>query len=259
MLNLSPCLEMIWNQLPFDARIDKVHELGYKAYEFWGYGNKDADMLARKNKEFGLTVAACCVNTDFGKGGPTMLQKEAAEPFVKAVQACVELSPRISCKTFIVTTGQALPNAPREAQHAACVANLKAGAPIAEKAGITLVLEPLNILVDHKGYYLSSSTEGFAMIDEVGSPAVKLLFDIYHQQISEGNVTRNIKESIAKIGHFHVADNPGRHEPGTGELNYAHIFKQIAQTNYAGHVGLEFAPSVPDRVDAIMKDVKALA
>lgn len=259
MLNLSPCLEMIWNKLPFDERIDKAHALGFRAYEFWSFGNKDIDMLARKREEFGLVVSACCVDTSFGKDGPGMLQQGAAEPFKKAVADCAALGKRISCKTFIVTTGQALKDVPRDAQHAACVENLKAGARVAEDAGITLVLEPLNILVDHKGYYLATSAEGFQIIDEVGSPAVKLLFDIYHQQITEGNVTRNIEENIGKIGHFHVADNPGRHEPGTGELNYAQIFKHIAKLPYSGHLGLEFSPSNPDKIDDIMKGVQALA
>jgi len=94
--------------------------------------------------------------------------------------------------------------------------------------------------VDHAGYYLSTSEEGFQILDEVGSPRVKLLFDIYHQQITEGDLISRITSNISKIGHFHVADVPGRMEPGTGEINYVNVFKAIAATDYADHVGLEF-------------------
>ncbi len=93
------------------------------------------------------------------------------------------------------------------------------------------------------------------MIDEVASPAVKLLFDIYHQQITEGNLTRNICDNIAKIGHFHVANNPGRHEPATGEINYAYLFKRIEAAGYKDYVGLEFSPSDPGRTEEILKGV----
>ena len=92
------------------------------------------------------------------------------------------------------------------------------------------------------GYYLATSAEAFEMVDEVGSPALKLLFDIYHQQITEGNLTANLTRNAAKIGHLHVADVPGRHEPGTGEINYPYIFKLIDSIGYAGWVGCEYKP-----------------
>jgi hydroxypyruvate isomerase len=95
--------------------------------------------------------------------------------------------------------------------------------------------------VNHKGYYLATSAEGFEVIREVGSPAVKLLFDIYHQQITEGNLIANIRAGIDLIGHFHTADNPGRNELGTGEINYRNVFKAIEETGYQGF-GLEYAP-----------------
>jgi hydroxypyruvate isomerase len=138
--------------------------------------------------------------------------------------------------------GQEIPEKPRHEQRANIVAALKAGAPIAEEAGVTLVLEPLNVLVNHKGYYLATSAEAFDILREVDSPNVKLLFDIYHQQITEGNLIANITANIGLIGHFHAADNPGRNELGTGEINYANVFKAIAATGYAGYVGLEYLP-----------------
>jgi len=106
-----------------------------------------------------------------------------------------------------------------------------------------LVIEPLNVLVDHPGYYLTTSAEGFEILDEVDSPNVKLLYDIYHQQVTEGNLIATITSHIAQIAHFHVADVPGRHEPGTGEINWVNVLRAIDEAGYAGYVGLEYMPT----------------
>jgi len=151
--------------------------------------------------------------------------------------------------TSIVTTGNEM-SLPRSVQHEAIVAGLKGVAAEAEAQEITLVLEPLNILVDHKGYYLATSDEGLQILREVGSPRVKLLYDIYHQQITEGNLIQRITSSIDLIGHFHCADVPGRYEPGTGEINYVNVFRAIAETGYDGYIGLEFRPT-GDHADAL--------
>lgn len=253
MLRLSPCIEMFWPEVEFADRIQKVAALGFPAFEFWGWWNKDLDAVERAAKDTGLAVAVCCVNTAFTTAGAApMLAPEGRDSFVQAVKDCVPVGKKIGCRTFIVTTGNELPNVPREAQHAAVVAALRAAAPIVEDAGIALVVEPLNLLVNHAGYYLSTSREGFEILDEVGSPAVKLLFDIYHQQITEGNLSLNIFSNIERIGHFHVANHPGRHEPAVGEINYPYLFGRLAETDYGAYIGLEFSPSDPARTEQIL-------
>ena len=259
MLKLSPCIEMMWGDVEFAARIPRVAALGFKAFEFWGWWNKDLDAIEKAAKDSGLDVAVCCVKTAFSEDVAPMLLPEGKAAFVEAVKDCIKLTQRLNCKCFIVTTGNELPNVPRAAQHKACVGALKAAAPVAEDAGVTLVLEPLNLLVDHAGYYLSTSAEGFEILGEVNSPAVKLLFDIYHQQITEGNLTRNICNNIDKIGHFHVANNPGRHEPAIGEINYPYLFTQIRKAGYKHYLGLEFTPSDAARTDEILKGVQQTA
>lgn len=259
MLRLSPCIEMFWGDVDFTARIPRVAALGFEVYEFWGWWNKDLDAVEKATKDNGLRVGACCVQTAFTGDVAPMLLPAGKEAFVQAVKDCLKVAPRLNCDRFIVTTGNELKDVSRAEQHKACVDALKAAAPVVEDAGITLVLEPLNLLVDHAGYYLSTSEEAFQILDEVGSPKVKLLFDIYHQQITEGNITRNITNNIDKIGHFHVADNPGRHEPGTGEINYRYIFGRINATNYSGVMGLEFSATDPAKTEDILKGVQALA
>jgi hydroxypyruvate isomerase len=188
---------MIFREVDFLERIPKVKAAGFDAFEFWGTGSKDLAEVKRLKQQHGLAVTSFTIE----------YQQPLSEPanrasFVEGTKRAVQIAKDLSCKAVIATTGSETA-APRRQQHDTIVAGLKAAAPIAEAAGVTIVLEPLNILVDHKGYYLATSAEGFEMIREVGSPNVKLLYDIYHQQITEGNLIATITANIAEIGHVH--------------------------------------------------------
>jgi len=259
VLKLSLCIELFWPERPFAERIGLAAEAGFAAYEFWGWWDKDLDMVEKATKDAGLLVAVCCVKTSFMADVPSILAPGGDKALVAAVKDTLAAVGRLGCKTFIVTTGNALEGVPRADQRAACVQALRAASTVAEDAGVTLVLEPLNVLVDHPGYYLTQSGEAFDIVAEVGRPALKILFDIYHQQITEGNLTPTIADNIDNIGHFHVADHPGRHEPMAGEINYGYVFRRIAELPYEGYIGLEFAPSDPAKTNEILRDVQALA
>ncbi len=236
---LSACIEAVFTKLPFEQRLDEVKAAGLGVFEFWGWRNRELDALARKKDEIGLELAAFSCET----GGP-LVATGSAEKFLPALKDSIAAAKKLGCRRLIVTVGNELANVPRRDQHQNIVTALKAGAPVCEDAGITLVLEPLNVLVNHKGYYLATSAEGFQILDEIGSRNIQLLFDIYHQQITEGNLIQNITRNIGKIGHFHVADVPGRHEPGTGEINYGNVFRAIINAGYTGFVGLEMWPTI---------------
>ena len=251
-VRLSVCIDMIMTDVPFLDRMERVKRLGYPAFEFWEWKTKDVDAIIRRKNELGLEVA-----TIMGSGWKQLFTEESRKTFVSDIQASIEAARKLGSKTVIVTTGSEAKSLSRAEQHAAYVAALKAAAPFAEQAGVTLVLEPLNTKVDHPGYFLHTAKEGFEILDEVGSPAVKMLFDIYHHQIMEGNVIQDITRNISKIAHFHVADVPGRHEPGSGEINYANVFRAIASTGYQGFVGLEFKPS--RNAEETLKDVLKIA
>jgi hydroxypyruvate isomerase len=251
-LQLSVCIEMIFSGNPVPERMDRVAKCGLPAIEFWSWRNKDIDAIVAKSKETGLKVAGCCIDP-----GSRITHPRFKDAFVSGVKGTVETLKKLGSKTMIVTVGNEIPRTPREDQHKSIVDSLKEAAPIVEEAGIAIVLEPLNTLVDHGGYYLWSSKEGFEIIREVDSKNVRLLYDIYHQQIMEGNLIANITKNIDLIGHFHVGDVPGRHEPGTGEINYLNVFKAIARTNYGGYIGLEFRPSKSG--EEALQHVKELA
>ena len=237
-LNLSVCVEMIFNNLPFEERIKAVAAAGYGAFEFWGWSNKDMPAIVKAADQAGLTIASLCVEYQ-----GALVDPNNRDNFLAGARLSIDQAVNYGVKTLIVTTGNEIPNLSRWAQHDAILTGLQAIAPYAEDKGVTLVLEPLNILVDHKGYYLASSAEGFDIVRAVASPNVKLLYDIYHQQITEGFLIPTITANLPLIGHFHCADVPGRHEPGTGEINYVNVFRVIAESDYQGYVGLEFMPT----------------
>lgn len=248
MLKLSACIDMLFREIDFYDRFAAAKAAGLDAVEFWGFANKDLARVREQLDKHSLTLAAMCVD---GTGEAVdrfnsrkLLYRDGIEDFCEVARQTVKASEITGCKTFIVTVGQERNDATRYEQHTNIVLHLKAAAPIFEDAGLTLVVEPLNTLCNHKGYFLPSSYEAFSILEEVGSPAVKLLYDIYHQQISEGNLIPTITKNIGLIGHFHVADNPGRHEPGTGEINYRKVFEVIRELGYDKHVGLEYTNTI---------------
>ena len=248
MIRLSACIEMMFREYSFAERPAAAKAAGLDAIEFWNWANKDIGELAGAVSAAGVAVAACSIGTKDAKRAEAiknygLLDKRNAKIFAENVQETIEAVRSLGIPTFITTSGQELTDVPRGDQHDAIIEALKAAAPIAEKAGVTIVLEPLNILVNHKGNYLASSHEAAEILNAVGSPRVKMLFDIYHQQITEGNIIANLTAYMPLIGHIHTADNPGRHEFGTGEINYKSVFKAIEAAGYTGYTGLEYSPT----------------
>ncbi len=257
MIKLSACIEMLFGELPeFADRVTATAEAGLPACEFWKYSTKDIDaVIAAKEATGMMVVSAFGVEAEQG-----MLDVALADEFARCTEAAVEVAHRLATKVLICTTGDEDTSRPRGEQHAGVVACLQAAAPVAEAAGVTLALEPLNVLVDHAGYYLDKSAEGFEILEKVGSPNIKLLYDIYHQQVTEGNLIATITSHIDQIAHFHAADVPGRYEPGTGEINWVNVLRAIDETGYEGYVGLEHfrTADTPKSLEYIMSVVAQL-
>lgn len=232
----SVCLETLFRGMDPTASMPLVRKAGLNAIEFWSWWNKDLVRMKKDKEALGLEVAAFC--TRF----VSLVDDSRHAEYLTGLKESVAAARDLGCSTLISTVGQDT-ELGRDLQHANLVKGLKACLPVLEEAGVTLVIEPLNLLVDHMGYYLSSSDEAFQIIDEVGSPSVKVLFDIYHQQITEGHLISRISRNIHKIGHFHAAGNPGRHELDLGEINYPAVFKAIDDLGYKGYVGLEYVPT----------------
>lgn len=237
-IQLSVCIEMIFTHQPFLERIDSVAQAGLSAFEFWDWPSKDVNQINERRQRHSLDVAAFVMEP---RGG--LVRADSPAELRDGVVRSLATAQMLDCRNLIVLVGREVPQVPRQEQHDNILRGLKQVAPLAEKAGVTLLIEPLNVIVDHTGFYLSSSREAFEIVREVGSPNVKVLFDIYHQQVSEGNLIANITEHLDLIGYLHAADVPGRHEPGTGEINYASLLRQVSQAGYKGFLGLEYRPS----------------
>jgi hydroxypyruvate isomerase len=237
MTRLSVCVEMIFKPLPFEERIAAVAQSGCPAFEFWRWQDKDLAAIGEKKAEYGLQLAA------FGAAGGTLLDPANHQSYWDTFAQAAEWARKLACPSLIVTTGNTLPDVPREQQLENLRRGLEGVAKAAAGGGVTAVLEPLNSKVNHKGYFLDHGPEAFQLIREIDQPSLRILYDIYHMQIMDGDIIQTIKDHISLIGHFHVADVPGRHEPGTGELNYGNIMRAIDESGFGGYVGLEYHPS----------------
>ena len=244
----SVCIEMIYTEVPFMERIAKSAAAGFDAIEFWNWDNKDLPAIKAATENAGIGIASFQANL-----GGTLIHPEQRDDFVASVGQSLEKAREVgSPRMFLLTDELAedrsvrfqYPELSAEEKYDSVLQGLKLIAPLAEEAGVTLVLEPLNSKVDHVGYFLEHSATGFELVRAVDSPRIKVLYDIYHMQIMEGNVIQTLTGNLDVIGHVHVADVPGRHEPGTGELNYTNILEALREAGYDKYVGFEFEPTV---------------
>ena len=239
-------------------KVSSAQKYGFNALEELTWSHLDIHRAADHLKREGVVNSALIIESRDESIKPYlewthgMVYEDSKEPFLKAFLETVEAADLLGVPNIVATCGNERFDIPREKQIDMVVGLLSEFGKIAGEHNKTVVFEPLNVIGDHMGYLVSYSKEAFEIIRRVGSPSVKVLFDIYHQQITEGNVIRNITENVDLIGHFHIADNPGRREPGTGELNYHNIFEAISKTDFKGYLAFECG-SVLDPPDISIK------
>lgn len=246
MTRISICIEMLFTEVDFYERPARAAELGFPAIEFWYTAGKDIPRIKAACEEAAIEVAGFV-----GPEGVAMVQEEPADKLVQAMEEAAATAARLGTGVLIVTVGDTMEGVPAERQTDNIVNNLRTIAPVAEEAGVKLALEPLNTLVDHVGYFLDHTQDARAIVDRVDSPAVGLLYDAYHMQIMEGNLIETIRANAELINHVHIGDVPGRHEPGTGEVNYVNVLRALDEAGYEGYCGFEFTPS--DSSEAALK------
>jgi len=247
MAKLSICIEPVLTDIDFYDRIKVAAELGFDAIEFWDPVDKDVNKIGRIAAENNIAVSICCVKEAWNKR-----MNFPASIVVENVTESIKLAKEIGCNSLIALSGDVEGKA--DSQKNILIENLKRVADIAVKENVTINVEALNSLVDHKGYYLDSSYVAFEIIKSVGCDNIRLLYDIYHMQIMEGNIIDNITRNIDYIGHFHSAGVPGRHEHFNGESDYKNIMKAIENTGYNRYFGLEYWPTYDHKKS--LEDVK---
>lgn len=236
MLKPSVCIDAVFEGRSLEEAVSAVAAAGISAFEFWGWWDKDLDAVQAAQQKHGLEISACC--TKF----ISLVDPAKRQEYLRGLSDSIAAAQRLGVKTLISQVGDFIKGRSREEQEQSLVDGLKEAAPLLEQSGVTLVIEPLNELVDHPGYFLIRSADAFRVIERVASPSVKVVYDIYHQQVSEGHLIDTITRNFAHIAHFHAAGNPGRHELTRGEIQYRKVFDAIQATAYSGYVGLEYWP-----------------
>ncbi len=235
-------VEMWWKKLPFADRLKSAASLGFPAVEFWPYEGKDIDATAKLCDELNLEIA------QFTAWGfvPGMNDPKNHDKLAAKIEEACRVAKRLRCPKMCVVGGNDQPGMTQAQMHENIITGLKRVAPIAEEHQVMLILEPMNIRVDHKGHCLYGSPAAVRICREVNSKYVKINWDLYHMQISEGDLCGHLKEGFDQIGYLQLADHPGRHEPGTGEVFYPRVLRQAHELGYRGYVGLECTPATTE-------------
>jgi len=251
-MKYSLCIEPVFEGVDFYDRIKLAAEAGLDAIEFWDPTVRDCDKIGKIARQEGLEVAICCLGDAWGN----RLSEEPAA-VVANFKNAVPLLKAMGCKSAIGLSGDLTGKG--DTEKSLLIFNLLKIAELAEKEDIVVCLEALNSINDHKGYYLDSSYTAFEIVNCVDSPNIKVLFDLYHMQIMEGNLIENITKNIGRIGHFHSAGTPGRNEHFGGEVAYPAVQKAIEKAGYDKYFGLEYWPtydskkSIADVMDYLRK------
>lgn len=242
-------IEMWWSKLPFPERMRKAAEFGFPAVEFWpikGKG-KDINQIADLSQELGLEIAQF---TAWGFD-PGMNNPKNEDAFIKTIEEACPVAHKWKCRKMTVVAGNNQPGMSQEEMLKQVVKALKRAAPIVEREKVMIILEPMNGRVNHPGHCLYGSPDALKICREVNSPYVKINWDLYHMQITEGDLCGRMKEGFDQIGYLQLADHPGRNEPGTGEIHYNRVLKEAYDLGYRDLVGLELNPKTTELAAAI--------
>ena len=241
---ISVMLWTVFRDLPFEQRLQKVAEAGYRNVELVGeyekWSEADFHRVNSARKALGINFD-CTAGIKHGVSVP-----DDREGVLTELRQALPIMEQLDCPAMILLSGNRVPGMPLETQHQSCIETLKAAAGVIE--GKSINGQPLRLLLEtidpeeNPQYYLTEIAEALQVVASVNHPQVQLLYDFYHQQIAAGNLISNLEKSLPHLGLVHIADVPGRHLPGTGEINYENIFRKLVDLNYTGVVAMEFLP-----------------
>ena len=244
MLKFSANLSMLFTDLPFLARFGAAARGGFTGVEYVSPYECAAQDIAAELRHHGLTQVLFNLPAgDWGAGerGIACHPDRVAE-FETGVDTAIAYARALDCPLVNCLAGIRPQTASHEVAHQTLVKNLRFAAEKLKAAGIRLIVEPINFY-DIPGFFLNTSAQAMSLIDEVGSDNLGLQYDIYHMQRMEGELAATLTRLLPRIGHIQLADNPGRHEPGTGEINYPYLFNLLKSQSYHGWIGAEYKPA----------------
>ena len=237
-------LTMLFNEVDFLDRFEAASGAGFSGVEYLFPYDYAADQLAELLSKHGLTQVLHNLPAGDWDGGDRGIacDPDRVGEFQDGVGAAIEYATALGCPQVNCLAGVVPRSVSAQAAHDTFVQNLKFAALELESAGIRLLIEPINT-IDIPGFFLTRTYQARSIISEVASPNLLVQHDIYHMQIMEGDLARTIQQNLDVIGHMQLADNPGRNEPGTGEINYPFLFNLIDEAGYDGWIGCEYRPA----------------
>jgi len=248
-MNISVCIDMMYSYVDFYKRFEEVKNSGIDVIEFWKWSDKDIDRIVSKLNELNMKVSIFNLDCKDEKLSYQLsrgiLNAGKKEEFIYALQQSMPVYKRLAANGLIVLVGENIEHLPYDQQVENIYQCLLEAKDLVEREGITLLVEPLNN-VDRKNYFMPYAKSVMDILRKINSPNIKMLYDMYHQNMMGDFSLEEIKENIDIIGHFHVADCPGRHEVGTGKVDYVSILKEINKTDYNGYIGLEYRATKKD-------------
>ena len=244
MPRLAANLTMLFTECSFLDRFDAAAAAGFKAVECVAPYDAPAIEVRDRLRRTGLELVLFNLPAGDWDAGDRGIGADPArrDEFRRSVDIALEYARATDCKTLHVMAGKISAGSERSRWTEMLVDNLRYTADAVAGDGITLVVEPINTRVDIPGYFYDTTTAALEVIDAADRSSIKLLYDIYHMQIMEGDLARTIERLLPRIGHVQLADNPGRHEPGTGEINYPWLLSRLDALGYGGWVGCEYKP-----------------
>jgi hydroxypyruvate isomerase len=247
-LRYAPHLTILGRELTIPQRLDLIAEHGFDATEYNGLLNhplNEVEEIRKKMDSLGIEMGIFVANPG-GWREAGLVNPKHRDNFLTEIKKTIEYHKVIGNKSVTTLTGPALPGVSRSSQRRSAIEGLNRAAELLEKTDLALVVEPLNH-IDHPGFFMTHSDELAEIIAAVNSKNARMLFDLYHLQITEGNLINNFRAYVDLIGYVQTGDVPGRKEPGTGEVNYRNVFKAIYDAGYRGIIGMEHGTSLPGR------------
>lgn len=258
-LQKCACIDTLYTELDWTKRFQAAKDDGFAAVEFWDWRIRDLEETRKAAQDAGIVISGFNGDADYSLVDPTHKEKYL-EDLKKSIEAAKKVGARsVTIHSNALGDGGIVVNHYDDLSDTVKLCSmydtLLACAKMAEAEEINLNLEALNITTDHVGNFLSTTQMGAEIVRLIHSPRLKLLYDVYHMQINEGCICDTITKYADCFGHIHVADAPGRHEPGTGEINYTKVIRHLEACGYTGYVGYELFPSVDTQtaVKAIME------
>jgi hydroxypyruvate isomerase len=244
MLKYSANLSMLYREHRFLDRFAWAAQAGFRAVEYFFPYEFDLKELRARLEDLGLHQVLFNLHPGDANAGTwgTLSNPARCDYFRWSLTTALEAAVFLGCSRLNAMIGKRVCDVERDAQVDCAVENLAWAAPLAEEAGVTLLIEPLNP-EDFPDCLLHRTEDALAIVQRVNHSRLKLQYDIYHAQMSEGNLIHTMTRCLDEIGHVQLADVPGRHEPGTGEINYPNVLEALKGLNYNGYLGLEYNPS----------------